>query len=272
MRRTSDPTNRTRARVFVGAIAATLAACVALVPLAFGGAGTSNPVLLTFEGAHYVDSTLPGGLRHDGRFTASAPFCSAGRAYDTRHLDGGGGFLTVHRLHTCDDGSGSFTVFMPTVRNEHGGTGTWQIVEGTGRYATLRGRGTYTSTIVSGDRDVFETIAYTTSWQGAVGFDADPPAIDRLVATARKVRQRPRTYVLRVDLTARDATAPVEYTVDVVAGRTRLDFKSGSTTSGQATVTFRLRPPRGARSLRVALTARDAVGNETTASHSTRLR
>lgn len=271
MRRAIEPTNRTRARVFVGTIAATLAAGVALVPLAFGNADASDSSLLTFEGAHYVDTSLPGGLRHDGRFTASAPFCSAGRAYDSRHFDTGG-WLTVHRLHTCDDGSGSFTVFMPNVRGEHGGSGNWQIVEGTGRYATLRGRGTYTGTIVSGDPDAFDTIAYTTSWEGAAGFDSDPPAIDALVATARKVRQRPPTYVLRVDLTARDATAPVDYTVDVLAGRSRLDFKSGSTSSGQATITFRLRPPRGARSVRVALTVRDALGNETTASRSTRLR
>lgn len=270
MRRAIDPTSQTRTRVFAGAVAATLAAGVALVPLAFGGAAASTAFSLTFEGAHYVDSTLPGGLRHDGRFSASAPFCSAGRAYDTRHLDTGG-WLTVHRLHTCDDGSGSFTVFMPMVRNEHEGTGTWQIVEGTGRYATLRGLGTYAGTMVSGDRDVFDTIAYRTKWQGAVGFDADPPAIDAFVATARKVRQRPRTYVLRVALTMRDATAPVSYTADVQAGRTPLDFKRGSTASGQATITLRLRPPRGARSLRVALTARDALGNETTASRSKRL-
>lgn len=271
MRRAIEPTSRTRARVFVATVAATLAAGVALVPLAFGSADASEPSLLTFEGAHYVDTTLSGGLRHDGRFTASAPFCSAGRAYDTRHLDTAG-WLTVQRLHTCDDGSGSFTVFMPMVRNEHGGSGTWQIVEGTGRYATLRGLGTYTGTVVSGDRDVFETIAYRTSWQGAAGFDADPPAIDAFVATARKVRQRPRTYVLRVDLTARDATAAVEYTVDVLAGRSRLDFKSGTTASGQGTITFRLRPPRGASSVRVVLTARDALGNETAVSRSVRLR
>ena len=271
MKRAIEPTSRTRARVFVAAVAATLAAVVALVPIAFGSADGSEPSLLTFEGAHYVDTTLPGGLRHDGRFTALTPFCSAGRAYDTRHFDTAG-WLTVQRLHTCDDGSGSFTVFMPNVRAEHGGSGNWQIVEGTGRYTTLRGRGTYTGTIVSGNPELFDTIAYTTSWQGAVGLDADPPAIDALVATARKVRQRPRTYVLRVDLTARDATVPVEYTVDVLAGRSRLDFKSGSTASGQATITFRLRTPRGAGSVRVALTARDALGNETTASRSVKLR
>ena len=231
----------------------------------------TTPFQLTFQGAHHVDATLPAGLRHDGRFTASPPFCAAGRAYDARQLDTSG-VLDLERLHTCDDGSGSFTVFMPMVRNEHGGSGTWQIVEGTGRYATLRGLGTYTGTVVSGDRDVFETIAYRTSWQGAAGFDADPPAIDAFVATARKVRQRPRTYALRVDLTARDATAAVEYTVDVLAGRSRLDFKSGTTASGQGTITFRLRPPRGASSVRVALTARDALGNETAVSRSVRLR
>ena len=135
-----------------------------------------TPFLLTFEGAHFVDSTLTGGLRHDGRFTASAPFCSAGRAYDVRHVVVEP--LTVLRLHTCDDGSGSFTAFMPVVRGEHGGPGVWQFVEGTGGYAALRGVGTYAGTLTSGNPGAFETISYRTEWRGVVGFDVDPPAIE----------------------------------------------------------------------------------------------
>jgi hypothetical protein len=250
--------------VAVGAVFALLSVRATAAP---------TPFSLTFEGAHFADSTLPGGLRHDGRFTASAPFCSAGRAFDVRHFEEADGALTVLRMHTCDDGSGSFTAFMPRVRNEHGGTGgSWKIVEGTGRYATLRGLGTYTSTLISGDPDVFETITYRTNWQGAVDFDADPPAIERFTTTARKLRQRLRTYVLRIGVTVRDTGAPVSYTVDVQAGRAVLGFKQGSTSSGQATVTLRIRPPRAVRSARILLTARDALGNETSASRSVRLR
>ena len=132
--------------VAIGAGVAVVFAC-----LSVGATAAPAPFLLTFDGAHPVDTTLPHGLRHDGRFTASAPFCSAGRAYDVGHSTDEGGFLNVLRIHTCDDGSGSFTADMPTVRGEHGGTGSWRILEGTGRYATLRGLGTYTGTLISGD-------------------------------------------------------------------------------------------------------------------------
>jgi hypothetical protein len=45
-----------------------------------------------------------------------------------------------------------------------------------------------------------------------------------------------------------------------------------TTASGQAAVTLRIRPPRGVHGVRIALTARDAVGNESTASRSVRIR
>jgi hypothetical protein len=245
-----------------------LGAVIALVPIHATAAPT--PFSLTFEGAHFVDFTLPGGLRHDGLFTASAPFCSAGRAYDVRHFEGEP--LTVLRIHTCDDGSGSFTAFMPTVRGEHGGSGAWRIVDGTGAYATLRGVGTYTGTLTSGDANAFETISYRTEWRGVVDFDANPPAIENFTATVRKLRQRVPAYTLRIGVTARDPSLPISYTVDVRAGRALLDLKQASTASGRATITVRIRPPRAARSVRILLTARDALGNEASTSRAFRLR
>lgn len=259
-----------RARLLGVAVAAGVA--VVFACLSVGATAAPAPFLLTFNGAHPVDTTLPHGLRHDGRFTASAPFCSAGRAYDVGHSTDEGGFLNVLRIHTCDDGSGSFTADMPTVRGEHGGTGSWRILEGTGRYATLRGLGTYTGTLISGDPDVFATISYRTNWQGVVDFDADPPTIETFTATPRKLRLRLRTYALQVGLAARDPSAPVSYTVDVRAGRAPLAFKRGTTASGQATVTLRIRPPRAARSASVSLTTTDALGNETSASKTVTLR
>jgi hypothetical protein len=263
-------TTPTRARLLVVALAAALPAVFAC--FAVRATAAPAPFLLTFEGEHVADDTLPAALRHDGRFTASAPFCSAGRAYDVRHSTDEGGFLSVLRIHTCDDGSGSFTADMPTVRGEHGGSGTWSIVEGTGRYATMRGMGTYIGTRLSGDPDVFATIVYRTNWQGVVDFDADPPTIETFTARPRKLRLRLRTYALQVGLAVRDSSAPVSYTVDVRAGRAPLAFKRGTTASGQAAVTIRIRPPRGARSASVALTARDALGNETSASQTVALR
>lgn len=253
----------------VALVGIALGAVVALAAVRATAAPT--PFLLTFEGAHFIDSTLSGGLRHDGRFTASAPFCSAGRAYDVRQLDMPG-VLNLFRLHTCDDGSGSFTAFMPNVRGEHGGSGVWQIVEGTGAYATLRGVGTYIGTRISGNPDAFETIVYRTEWRGVVGFDADPPTVETLTATGRKLPQRVPSYVLRIGLTGRDTSSPITYTVDVRAGRALLDFKRVSTASGQATITSRIRPPRAARSVRILLTASDVLGNETNTSRTLRLR
>jgi hypothetical protein len=253
---------------FVLLVPVALAAAFALIAIKATAAPT--PFLLTFEGAHFVDSTLFHGLRHDGRFTASAPFCPAGRAYDVHHFERDP--LDVLRIHTCDDGSGSFTAFMPVVTHEHGAaSGTWRIVEGTSRYATLRGMGTYTSTLIDGDPARFETITYRTDWQGVVDFDAEPPAVERFTATARKLRQRVRTYALRIGLTLRDTGVPVSYTADVRAGRAALGFKRGSTTSGDAVLAFRIRPPRAARAVRVLLTARDALGNESSTSRLVRL-
>ena len=115
------------------------AVVAAFASLPLFASAAPEPFLLTFDGAHFPDSTLEGGISHAGRFTASAPFCSAGEAHDVYHVIEGE-FLSVHRIHTCDDGSGSFTAWMPTVRNEHGSaTGAWKIVEGTRQYPTLRG-------------------------------------------------------------------------------------------------------------------------------------
>ena len=262
--------HRSSARFLAVAAASALAAACAFISV--GAAAAPSPFSLTFEGAHFLDSSLPAGLRHDGRFTASAPVCSAGRAYDVRHLEGDE-LLAVLRLHTCDDGSGSFTAFMPAVRFEHGGSGSgiWRIVEGAGRYASLRGMGTYTGTRISGDPENFATITYRTNWQGVVDFDVDPPAIENFTATASKLRQRVRTYVLRITVTLRDTAAPVSYSVHVRAGRADLGFKLGST-AGQVRITLRVRPPRSARDARILLTAGDALGNETSTSRSVRLR
>ena len=246
-----------------------LSAVVALA--AVRATAASTPFVLTFEGAHSLDPSIGGGVRHDGRFTASAPFCSAGRASDVSGVVTDG-FLNVVRVHTCDDGSGSFTASMPSVRGEHGGSGEWQIVEGTGAYATLRGVGTYTGTFISGDPNDFVTISYKTAWRGVVGFDADPPTIEKVTASVRKLRQRVPTYTLRISLTGSDTSFPVTYTLDIRAGQAALDFKRVATASGRATVTTRIRPPRSARSVRVLLTARDVLGNEVSSSRTYRLR
>jgi hypothetical protein len=136
----------------------------------------------------------------------------------------------------------------------------------------LRGFGSYTGTLVSGDPNAYETISYRTDWQGVAGLDADPPVIETFTTSVRKLRRPLRTYVLRIGLTLRDASAPVLYKIDVRAGGAVLVSKQGSTASGPATTTLRLRAPRSARSVRVVIGARDALGTETDASRSVALR
>jgi hypothetical protein len=228
---------------------------------------------LTFEGVHVADPGMPeSGVRHDGRFTASAPMCSTGRASDVKQATSESGFLMVWRLHTCDDGSGSFTAYLPIARREHDGKGSWQIVEGTGTYASLRGQGTYTGTLVSGDPNDFPTISYRTQWQGVVDFDADPPAIARYSASARKLRLPRPTYSLRIAVTAQDPSTPILFNVEVRAEGGRLASSRQTSTAGSANFVLRISPPRTARSARIALTTTDALGNQSSSLRSVRLR
>jgi hypothetical protein len=248
-----------------------IVAGIVFVLLTTGASAAPAPFSLTFDGVHVSDPTTPFGLRHEGRFTAAAPFCPSGWAHDTRQIDDGGQ-LTVWRVYECDDGTGSFTAFLPFVRSEHEGSGSWKVVEGTGRYAQLRGQGTYIGTHLSGDPNDFATVTYRAQWQGVVDFDADAPAIESLSASAQKRATRLPTYTLRVTVTGRDASQ-IAYIVDVRAGKVPLGLKRVAATTGRAATTLRIRPPRAARSVRVSVTATDALGNgPATAARTVRLR
>jgi hypothetical protein len=166
--------------------------------------------------------------------------------------------LSVMRKYTCDDGSGTFTAFLPAVAAEHGGNGTWKIVAGTERYATLRGQGTYTGHLVSGNRDDFPSVVYQTIWQGAVDFDAVAPSVTAN-ARAKKLRRPARTYAVP---TVIDAHEPgFTYSVDIRAGKRYLALKTGTSSSTAITVTPRIQAPRGTRTISVLVTVTDAVGN-----------
>ena len=176
------------------------------------------------------------------------------------------------RTHTCDDGSGTITVLMPLVRAEHGGRGSWKITEGTGKYATLRGSGSYVGERLSGDPDDFASISYRTTWTGKVDFDASAPVVG-LTATAAKLRLPRRTYSLRITLAVRneEAGARVAYSLTVKSGALILASRQGATTSGRAPVTLRIRPPLTARAVQLIATASDPVANESMTTRSIRL-
>src|SRR6476646_1171512 len=109
--------------------AAALAMLATVAVIAGTARATPTAFTLTLDGRHAEDPTLPAGIRHEGRFTASAPACPAGTAQDISDVVVDP--LTVLRSFTCDDGSGSFTVLLPQVASEHAGSGTWKIVSGT---------------------------------------------------------------------------------------------------------------------------------------------
>jgi hypothetical protein len=103
----------------------------------------------------------PQAFGQEGRFTAALPLCAHGTAVDVEDVVSDP--LTVMRKYPCDDGSGTFAAFLLAIAAEHGGNGTWKIVAGADRYATLRGKGTYTRHLVSGNRDDFPSIVCQTT-------------------------------------------------------------------------------------------------------------
>jgi hypothetical protein len=237
-----------------------------LVSVAGGAHAAPSEFSLTFVGKHVVDPASPTGLHHEGRFTASAPFCPSGTAIDTRHvlLE----TLSVERTHTCDDGSGSIIVSIPDVAREHqGGGGTWKIIGGTGKYEKLRGSGGYSGQVLGGDPFDFASVTYRTTWRGRVGFDADPPAVT-LTAAATKLKLPKRTYSLRVALVVRneEPAAHVTYSLIVQANGQYVSggSRQGSTTTGRAAIPLRITPPRTARAVRISVRATDPLGNEST--------
>jgi hypothetical protein len=150
-----------------------------------GSVSTALPFSLTFNGEHVSDPNLPAGIRHQGRFTASPPACSSGTASDVRDVQLEP--LSVLREYRCDDGSGTFTALLPTAAGEHGRTGGWKIVGGTGSFALLRGIGTYTGTILSGDPNDFLSVKYRTDWRGTAGFDGVPPTVALQASAHRRL-------------------------------------------------------------------------------------
>ena len=122
------------------AVAAGAAAVLAF--LAVRASAAPAPFSLTFEGVHVADSTQLHGLRHDGRLHRVRPVLLPGTSHtNVRHFEGDP--LSLLRIHTCDDGSGSFTRLHADREERARWTRHVEDRRGHGRYATLRGTGTY---------------------------------------------------------------------------------------------------------------------------------
>jgi hypothetical protein len=202
-----------------------------------------------------------------------ASFCPSGSAADVSveaTTD------TALRRFTCTGGGGDFSARIAPLPAEHGGTGVWQIVEGTGPLADLRGKGTWTSTRLSGRPDDPATITFRSTWEGVAALDVSPPATGVTSASARKLKRPKGTYTMRVVLSLTDnggdLVSYVLQAADPREPRNTLIYKLGQTTSGSAALTFRVKPARGTHAIRVEVVATDAVGNEASATKLLRLR
>jgi hypothetical protein len=229
-----------------------------------GAPAASSAFELVFDGHHTR------ALLHEGSFTSTASFCASGTAAD---ITVDGSTDTAMRTFSCN-GSDQFTARLGPLPAEHGGRGSWQIVEGRGRLADLRGKGTWTSVRVSGSSEDLASITFRSSWSGVVGFDVSPPTIALPRARAQKLRKPKRTYVVQLVVALTDAPGdPVSYEVTVIDTRTALEVtKFGQTSTGQASLTVRVRPTAKTRTLRVKVLATDAVGNTAQFSKAIRIR
>ena len=73
--------------------------------------------------------------------------------------------------------------------------GDWRLVEGTGPYAKLRGKGTFT-TVMGGDD--FATRTFRETWNGVVDFDDTAPTVAITTVRAQKLRRPAGAYSIRV--------------------------------------------------------------------------
>jgi hypothetical protein len=232
---------------------------VVLVAIVGLGAASGMAALTAASGPKPFELVLNGeyeygipdfGLLTAGAFTAKAPFCEAGSAVLIE--------LDALRL-ACADGSGSITLDVGYRRAP-----LWRILEGTGQYAGLRGRGTVWAEDWTELRPT-----YRSTFQGVVDEDAVAPTIALASAKASKVKGTKGVYTIPVALDIRDNVEdnPVTYTVIVTrergAGRW-LASKSGEAI-GSVSLEFRVRRPNArVRAVLIRTTAVDPVGNEST--------
>jgi hypothetical protein len=225
---------------------------------------------------------FPLGYRYEGRFSASAPFCSTGTSVDLEYRASGNVIVELRRF-TCSDGSGSITARMAICGwgDDHvpsWSEGSWRIVEGTGPYRELRGVGMWMSSPAAGavgpsgtterDRRWSNDLQ---AWEGQVAFDDEAPAVAFSEVGVSRVHGAPREYLVHVELSLRDQvpTTPVSFFV-TARGRYVLAGKSDTTSSGKASIDLRVRPGR-ARALRLRIDAWDPVGNEAATGRALRL-
>jgi hypothetical protein len=243
-------------------------AIAAVALLSTGGAGVAAPASfqLVFDGKHQAN------LLHEGTFTTSSSSCPTGTAEDVSIDET---TLTAVRQFTCDAGGG-FTAKVGPLPAEHGGSGSWQIVNGSGPLADLRGKGTFTSVRLTGDPNDPSTITFRSTWTGVADLDATPPTVRVTHWHVKKLARPKRAYKVRLGLSMTDTgSGAVSYALQLVDPRkpsNPIVFKLGQTSSGSVTRSFRIRVGKHTRRLQVKVDASDAVGNQSAFAKTLRLR
>jgi hypothetical protein len=249
------------------AFPAGVAALLGGAALVVAGTGRASPtsfelVMNGFHSAAQPPETFSFGFRHEGPFTASAPFCSSGYAVDLRLVP-----TMARRQFTCSDGSGTITADKFVRRADALFTheeDVWRIVDGTGRYSTLRGKGTSISDVVSGDPADHITTTFREVWRGVVDFDVTRPQVSISRASVQQLQRPKGSYSIRVAFSARDGSDgnAVFYAI-TVSGFGVFLRRSGTITAGIVSTTFRVHPAKRVRRLQLVVVASDPVGNET---------
>ncbi|HET9242910.1 MAG TPA: hypothetical protein VFN99_05660 [Gaiella sp.] len=233
---------------------------------------------LTFEGTWEWNDVYFFGRFRGGTFRSRAPFCATGTFVEDPWSSAG----TTWRF-TCDDGTGGLTVSTP----DPGFYLAWQGVEGSGSYADLRGGISLRSgepilggpsyapgSLVTWRGTLHVVVGGPGLEQGVVGRDAVAPIVFFSSAKARNLRRPARAYALELLLVVRDNVAdkPVSYTLRASTGGRELARRSGTAARTDAFwTTLRIRPPAGARTVDLQLSATDEVGNESSVSRLVRL-
>jgi len=249
--------------VRIGAIIALAAA--ALVWISGAGIAAAPSFQLVFDGRHNAQ------LQHVGTFTTTATWCSSGSVGE---ISVDPATDTATRRFTCA-GGGDFTATVRPLPAEHGGSGTWQIIDGTGPLADLRGKGTFLSTLVSGHLDDPATIVFRSTWTGVADFDVDPPKVTLNAATVRKLKRPVGTYTVRLALSFADnGGGPISYVLQIVDSKrpTRAFIYKLGQADRDVTSAFRIKVPTTMRAVQLKVDSTDAVGNTAAFARSIRLK
>jgi hypothetical protein len=246
--------------------------------VAIAARSAASPFELVLTGGHEAvppSQAFPFGIRHTGTFRSGAPFCPSGTYVDLAY-DALNGLEDLRRF-SCDDDTGTLDVAMEMwFEHKSPFADTWRIVGGSGRFDGLRGGGTYRGEFLSGDEATFPlSVTYRSTLRGFVAFDSVAPTIRVLTAKVTKLQRPAGTYSIRLTLMMRDNEPgnAVSYTVAIEPGGGGLYLaeKKGLVAPGKVTMTLRIRPARGARTVLLQLGAQDPVGNSGWSTHRLKL-